>query len=363
MKMKRSYLLLAVAATLLAGCTQTPKSYEVKGTLPDASFDGKMIYIRSYDESTNVDSTTIEGQNFVFTGTIDQPIMARIDVERTNYVNFILENGTIDLDFETHLGSPTTPLNTKFNAMTEEINTMIKSYQAKVAEIREEVADQKEQQERIQAYFQDEFRAVYLGKIKDYFLANSDNPVGYRAFIEYSNMAEPAELEELIPQVGPWLAETKAIKRVITQNEALKKTAEGMPFVDFTIETEEGGKVSLSDYVGKGKYVLVDFWASWCGPCIQETPIIAEVYNKYKGDKFEVLGVAVWDELEKTKEAIPKHDITWPQILNAQSIPTDLYGVSGIPHIILFGPDGKIVKRNLRGEALKNAVAEAMEGK
>ena len=131
-------------------------------------------------------------------------------------------------------------------------------------------------------------------------------------------------------------------------------------FTDF--EAEYDGKVQrLSDYVGKGKYVLVDFWASWCGPCRGEIPTIIELYNKYAGDKFEVLGVATWDEPEDTKKAIEELGIKYPQIMNAQKAGSDAYGIEGIPQIILFGPDGTILKRDLRGEEMVKAVEEALK--
>ncbi|MBQ0047455.1 MAG: TlpA family protein disulfide reductase [Prevotellaceae bacterium] len=145
-------------------------------------------------------------------------------------------------------------------------------------------------------------------------------------------------------------------KAWITQLE----TGEGKMFRDF--EAEYDGKVTkLSDFVGKGKYVLVDFWASWCGPCKREIPNIKAVYEKYKGDKFEVLGVATWDEPAATLKSIEQLGITYPQMLNAQKAGSDAYGISGIPQIILFGPDGTILKRDLRGEEIEKAVAEALK--
>ena len=132
-------------------------------------------------------------------------------------------------------------------------------------------------------------------------------------------------------------------------------------FTDFTIEQPDGTKVSLSDYVGKGKYVLVDFWASWCGPCRGEIPNIKELYDKYHAKGLDVLGVAVWDKPEDTQAAIKELGIVWPQIINAQQIPTELYGIQGIPHIILFAPDGTIVARDLRDEAMKEKVVEVMK--
>jgi thiol-disulfide isomerase/thioredoxin len=112
--------------------------------------------------------------------------------------------------------------------------------------------------------------------------------------------------------------------------------------------------------VGKGKYVLVDFWASWCGPCRAEIPNLINVYNRYKGDKFEVIGVATWDKPNDTKRAIAEMGIPYPQIMNAQKAGSDAYDIEGIPEIILFGPDGTILKRGLRGEAIEAEIKKAL---
>lgn len=142
--------------------------------------------------------------------------------------------------------------------------------------------------------------------------------------------------------------------------EAASKSATGQMFTDFQAEYD-GKTYKLSDYVGRGKYVLVDFWASWCGPCKAEIPNLIKVYNQYKGDKFEVLGVATWDEPKATLKAIEQMQIPYPQILNAQRAGSDAYGITGIPQIILFAPDGTIVKRDLRGEQIEETIKELLK--
>ena len=137
--------------------------------------------------------------------------------------------------------------------------------------------------------------------------------------------------------------------------EAMEKTAVGKMFTDFAAEYN-GKTQKLSDYVGKGQYVLVDFWASWCGPCRAEIPNLIAIYNKYKDKNVNVLGVAVGDKPEDTEKAIAEMGVNYPQIINAQNSGADEYGIQGIPHVILFGPDGTILERWLYGPTIEEAV-------
>ena len=134
-------------------------------------------------------------------------------------------------------------------------------------------------------------------------------------------------------------------------------TSIGTRFIDFAVEYD-GKTTRLSDYVGRGQYVLADFWASWCAPCRAELPNIIAAYNTYKDSGLMVLGIAAWDKPEATLKAIDEEKIPYPQIINSQKIATDVYGISGIPEIILFGPDGTIVARGLRDKAIGAKLAE-----
>ncbi len=159
---------------------------------------------------------------------------------------------------------------------------------------------------------------------------------------------------------GLIVAQQKQQKHEEEMKVIAKATGEGTMFKD--IQVEYNGKLQkLSDYVGRGKYVIVDFWASWCGPCRSEIPNLINVYNKYKGPKFDVVGVATWDKPEDTKKAIKELGIEYPQIFNAQSIGSETYGISGIPEIILFDPEGKVVERGLRGQAIEEAVSRYLK--
>lgn len=247
--------------------------------------------------------------------------------------------------------------NTRTTALVEDFNSQVAALQA----------DSTLSTEEMTAKMQEAYDAVSAELVSDGLEMIRKYPSGTLAVTALQNVASVMEENQLAEALGMLegaALEDDYVKSLVALNDAKQATAEGKMFTDFTVIQDPadslGSKVSLSDFVGKGKYVLVDFWASWCGPCKAEIPNIAAVYEKYKGEDFDVLSIAVWDDPADTKVSAKEHGVVWNQIINAQQVPTDLYGIEGIPHIILFGPDGTILKRNLRGEDIESAVAEAL---
>ncbi|MBO7574769.1 MAG: TlpA family protein disulfide reductase [Bacteroidales bacterium] len=184
------------------------------------------------------------------------------------------------------------------------------------------------------------------------------------------------ELAAIFAKMPENVKANKFVSRMIASNTARLATAVGSKFTDFTVDHVAGvdkdgnpiyEKKSLSDFVGKGKVMLVDFWSPWCPPCKAELPNIKAVWEKYHGDDFDVLSVAVWEESRKmdwrnTIDTAKVYGVTWNQLNNGHQEPASLYGIDGIPHMILFDKDGTILKRgdDLRGAATEKAVAEVL---
>ncbi|HMI05819.1 MAG TPA: TlpA disulfide reductase family protein [Pedobacter sp.] len=152
---------------------------------------------------------------------------------------------------------------------------------------------------------------------------------------------------------------TAAGKRIAERLVLLERSAIGTPMLDFTQNDTEGKPVRFADF--KGKYVLVDFWASWCGPCRAENPNVLKAYNQYKDKNFTVVGVSLDDKGENWKKAIKDDNMPWTQVSDLKGWKNEVstyYGIMGIPSTLLVDPQGKIIAKDLRGEMLNKKLAE-----
>ncbi|MBK5721861.1 AhpC/TSA family protein [Dysgonomonas sp. Marseille-P4677] len=356
------FFVLTLAGCLLTvvSCKKTPPSppeYIVEGNVSESA-NGKVLYLMDYSLRKNLDSTVVDSGKFVFKGIVDTVRYCRINVDR-EYANLILEGGKITVDFEKHNASGS-PLNQVLSDYNQQKDSLMKlSYQL-YTQMKEQEKDPQRLKERLDSA-NVLWMSVYYQTLDRALDANTNNVIGMIVASDLAMSATTGKMDTVFAKLSSDIVGLQMVQRLKDRNELLKKTAEGMMYTDFTVEQPDGTKKSLSDYVGKGKYVLVDFWASWCGPCRGETPNMKEIYSKYKGDKFEIVGVAVWDKPEDSKKAIEEDKTTWPQILNAQETAQKLYGVNGIPHIMLIGPDGTIVARNLRDKAMIAKVAEVLK--
>jgi thiol-disulfide isomerase/thioredoxin len=329
----------ALAAFACAASAQAGH-YKVAAQLSDNE-DGAMAYLVNYDTSAKIDSVMVSDNVAIFEGEIASPALVRLIIDGSRFGSFILEDATINYDAKNRVAT-----GGAINAKYTEIDNTVKGYS-----------------DRFKAAATDEEKEAII-KEHDAFMdktmrENIDNPIGYSIFLDKAYEMSPEEVVAFV-DANPGVKQYTRVQKLLVANERKAATQPGNKFADFEIEYE-GVKHKLSDIVGKGDYVLVDFWASWCGPCIRQTAVIKDLYKEYSDKGLKVLGVAVWDEPENTKRAITQHELPWECWLNGGNVPTDIYGISGIPCIILYGPDGTILSRDKQDDALRADVRAALE--
>ena len=330
-----------LALVVVAGQAQT-KNYSIQGNLSEVAKATAKQGV-SFDSVTIVNTATNEViskqaiQNGVFTikGTIEKPFVALLSICSSAEVNgdrkskksripVIIESG--DIMFDGNRQTPVisgTPLNDMLSEVISKRNT----------------PDFTETLKGLVIQHKDDVAAIPLLLMLD------------------DNMTEPKVLLSLINQSCAEVQNNPNVIKVKEKAEAELSQEEGEMFKDFAVEYN-GKSTRLSDYVGRGQYVLADFWASWCGPCRQQIPDLIGLYQQYKEKGLTVLGIAFRDKPEETEKAIRDLGIPYPQIINAQNIPATLYGIDALPHTILFAPDGTIIARNIYGEELKEKLGE-----
>ena len=253
----------------------------------------------------------------------------------------------------------------------EKVKAFEETHEAMMQEFQTMMDSLSTDQEKAQAYYED-FVEKYIDFNLEAAKKNVDNQVAVMALGNLMGLIDDTQVDEIISKMSPEMLQDEKVAYMKAGLDARKATAEGKPFVDFTVEHVYGydrsvdpqplkKEVKFSDYVGKGTYVLVDFWSPWCGPCRREIPNIQKVYEQYKDKGLEVLSLAVWERKPQshTIETAAELGMDWLHINNCGQVPTDIYGVEGIPHLMLIGPDGTILKRGFHGlEGIQAAVAE-----
>ena len=358
--MRNTWILLIVLVTT-ACASDGIKNYTVNGSFTE---NGRKIYLIDQLTETAIDSAVVSDGKFSFTGTAAQDALLAVQAENKNWMTQFFNDGTpvtINVNDSTLKGSP---LNERLARLEVEMDLPQRHLNAMIAGLTDE---------EILARADEFIEAVNKRNSEQLAFANrvfqeernSLIPVAFSGYYFLDNGVEAYDelvKEGVVFANHPYLKKTRDDVEALLKPEDSPKTAfVGQSYTDMEMADPDGKMHKISELVGDGKYVLVDFWASWCAPCRAEMPHVLEAYNQFHSKGFEVIGISFDENKEAWVKAIDQLEMPWLQISDLKGFncaAASIYQVDAIPDNILIDPQGKIIDRGLRGKALLSRLQE-----
>lgn len=364
--MKKLMFVFVAAAAGLAACSSGGKSYKITGMVEGAS-DGDTVFIQEIVDRTpmKTDTAIITGGEFTFTGKQDSAVNRYITYSSGGnqyIIDFFLENGNINAKLGPESTVKGTPANDTYQAFKNKLNSIQEEQNRVYEEAQDSTLTDEQRQQKMAAI--DTKDAEMTEVITQTINENITNPVGVHLLNQYNFIIDYEDIEPMLAKVPAQYQSNERIAKLKEQVNVAKNTAVGSKYIDFSMETPEGKTVKLSDYISKNKYTLIDFWASWCGPCRAEMPNLVKAYAQYKDKGFGIVGVSLDKDMDAWKKGIKNLNITWPQMSDLKfwnSEGAKLYAVRSIPYTVLVAQDGTIVAKGLHGEELQKKLAELLK--
>lgn len=360
------FFLFAIISTFNALLAQN--TFTVKGqiTSESNSSEGKTVYLKKLNDTKTdfipLDSTSVVGNQFSFTGTaIEEPVLYFI-LYNNNSAVFTPQPGdiTISIGDKNRIGG--TPKNDELQAFLDlqesvvvELNATNSKYNA-LEQTEENRKNWIAEIEPLRNKIAEEGYKIAKNNIK--------NDIGEFLILSLYQIMPGEQIVELVSLSRPKFRESETGQRM-SKYMVYQNIQEGKgKYIDMTMQTPDGESVSLSNYIGKGKYILLDFWASWCVPCIREMPHLVETYNMYKDKGFEIIGVSLDESKQDWMSAINRMNMTWVHMSDLKgwkSLAGETYGISSIPFTLLIDKEGNIIGSYLYGEELNYRLKEIFD--
>ncbi|MEC4005867.1 TlpA disulfide reductase family protein [Flavobacterium sp. SUN052] len=380
--MKKIVVLIVLSLTIFS-CTNVPKGEFLISGAAKGLPDGKMITLKvrnEFGQIVNMDSAKVKDGKFTIKGKVKEPNMLAIFIQGTQQpIPFILETGAIDITIDkdsiwkseiggTHNNDVFQEFNTKLNGFNKRLVAFQNKNMAKAMEF------QKKQNKVGLEGLNKEYSAIqkemndYMSKFPE---ENTDAYISL-VILESKFSAQDFNLENIKKTFNAIDSDLKATKigkaiqeklNTIEKNNKIKPETAlvGKLAPDFSAKNPEGQEISLKQSLGK--VTIIDFWASWCGPCRAENPNVVAIYNEFHSKGLNIIGVSLDDDLNNWKDAIAKDKITWTQVSNLKKWKDPIaaiYGVEAIPATFILDSNGIVVVKDLRGEELKAKIKELL---
>ncbi len=366
-----SFLMLTVAAAGMLACSSNEAEYVITGK--NVPQDVTKVFLVSRLIEDDIDSAAVVNGTFQLKGKADKDAFLGVVVENFDW-NFPLINDGVPMEIDfadttltgSALNNKITECDKRNSKAYGRINQMVKEFVALPKE------EQNAREEAFVAQYEEAFNEYVETKLaiieenKDnlvpvVFIENVAEAAGYQKLSELLNSGAPYTKHPFVADLKASLEEAMAEEE---KTEGAKSAFVGQKFTDLEEADTEGNLHKLSEYVGQGNWVLVDFWASWCGPCKSEMPNVVSAYKKYHAKGFEIVGLSFDSEKDPWAQAIVEWQMPWIHLSDLKgwkTVASEVYGVNAIPDNLLIDPEGTIVARGLRGEALQKKLAEIFE--